>query len=144
MKYPTSELLRVYWQRWEIEEGYGEIKTTQLRNEVVLRSQTPSGVRQEMWGILLAYNILRLEISRIATDAGTTPQRISFVMALRYIQDEFLWLSIASPGTIPTKLRQLRENVKRFIIPERKRPSKPRAVRTNRTRYPIEQKPKRA
>jgi len=143
-KYPTTELLRVYWQRWEIEEGYGEIKTKQLRNEVVLRSQTAKGIQQELWGILLAYNILRLEISRIASEANTTPQRISFIMALRYIQDEFMWLSIASPGTIPTKLRQLRENVKRFIIPERKRPSKPRAVRTSRHRYPILEKPKRA
>lgn len=137
VKYPAAHLLRVYWERWEIEEGYGELKRRQLQNEHVLRSQTPEGVRQELWGILLAYNLIRVEISRIADEADVLPNRISFVMALRYIQDEFLWCAIASPGTIPKKLRELRVNVKRFIVPERKRPSVERAVKTSRTRYPI-------
>lgn len=135
--YPVDALLRVYWERWEIEEGYGEIKRRQLQNEHVLRSQTPEGVRQELWGILLAYNLTRVEISRIAEEAKVLPNRISFIMALRYIQDEFLWCAIASPGAIPKKLRELRANVKRFIVPERKRPSVKRAVKSSRTRYPI-------
>lgn len=142
-RYPLAELLGVYWQRWEIEQGYGELKSRQLANETVLRSQTPGGIEQEMWGILLAYNLIRLEISRIATEANVPPQRISFIMALRYIQDEFLWCAIASPGTIPKKLRDLRDNVKRFIVPERKRPPKPRAVRSSKTQYPIHLKPQR-
>lgn len=142
-RYPAQDLLRVYWERWEIEQGYGEIKHRQLRSELLLRSQTVAGVEQEMWGILQAYNLIRLEISRIAREAAVPPLRISFVMALRYIQDEFMWLSIASPGTIPQKLRALRANVKQFILPERKRPSKPRAVRANRTRYPVHDKPVR-
>ena len=25
-KYPLKQLLKIYWQRWEIEESYGEIK----------------------------------------------------------------------------------------------------------------------
>lgn len=141
--YPLADLLNVYWQRWEIEQGYGEIKCRQLANETLLRSQTPDGIEQEMWGILLAYNLIRLEITRIAIDADVPPQRISFIMALRYIQDEFLWCAIASPGTIPKKLRDLRNNVKQFIVPERKRPPKPRAVRRSKTHYPIHLKPQR-
>lgn len=139
-RYPLADLLNVYWQRWVIEQGYGEIKGQQLANETVLRSQTPDGIEQEMWGILLAYNLIRLEIARIANEANVLPQRISFIMALRYIQDEFLWCAIASPGTIPKKLRDLRDNVKRFITPERKRPPKPRAVRRSKTRYPVHAK----
>jgi hypothetical protein len=92
---------------------------------------------------LLAYNLIRREISRIAEEAAVSPLRISFIMALRYIQDEFLWCAVASPGTIPSKLRQLRANVKQFILPERKRPPNPRAVRKSKTRYPILEKPPR-
>ncbi len=142
-RYPAEDLLKVYWERWEIEQGYGELKSRQLRNEMVLRSQKPDGVKQEMWGILLAYNLIRLEISRIAAEAAVSPLRISFIMALRYIQDEFLWCAVASPGTIPGKLRQLRANVKQFILPERKRPPNPRAVRKSKTRYPVLEKPPR-
>ena len=143
-RYPADKLLRVYWERWEIEQGYGELKQRQLRNELCLRSQRPDGIRQELWGILLAYNLVRVEISRIAHDAKVPPLRISFVMALRYIQDEFLWCAVAAPGTIPAKLRALRAAVKNFVIPKRKRPSIPRAVRQSKTRYPIRPKTIRA
>lgn len=144
VRYPAKALLSVYWERWEIEQGYGEIKTRQLQQEVLLRSQTEAGVYQEVWGILLAYNIIRLEISRIATEAKVAPTQISFIMALRYIQDEFLWCAIASPGSIPKKLRELRAHVKKFILPARKkRPSKPRSVRISKTQYPVHEKPKR-
>lgn len=139
-RYPAADLLGIYWERWEIEQGYGELKRRQLRSELLLRSQKPEGIRQELWGILLAYNLVRLEISRIAEEAGIAPLRISFLMALRYIQDEFLWCAVASPGTVPKKLRALRANVKAFILPERKRPSVQRAVRKSRTRYPISEK----
>lgn len=142
-RYPADELLRIYWERWEIEQGYGELKRRQLRSELLLRSQKPEGIRQEVWGILLAYNLIRLEISRIAQEAAVPPLRISFLMAMRYIQDEFLWCAVASPGAIPKKLRALRANVKAFILPERKRPSVPRAVRKSKTGYPVAEKPPR-
>ena len=144
VRYPAEQLLRVYWERWEIEQGYGELKQRQLRNELCLRSQKPEGVRQEIWGILLAYNLVRVEISRIAKEANVLPFRISFVMALRHIQDEFLWCAVAAPGTVPAKLRALRAQVKNFVLPERKRPPVPRAVRQSKTRYPIRPKAARA
>ena len=31
-RYPAEELLRIYWERWEIEQGYGELKRRQLRS----------------------------------------------------------------------------------------------------------------
>ena len=137
INYPLKELLSVYWERWEIEMGYGEIKQKQLLNEVLLRSQTATGVEQELWGILIAYNLVRLEISQIAREVKKSPLRISFIMALRFIQDEFLWCAIASPGTIPKKLKELRANVKQFILPEKRKRPKPRTVRFSKTRYPV-------
>ena len=31
-----------------------------LDREEAIRSRTPEGVRQELWGILIAYNLIRL------------------------------------------------------------------------------------
>ena len=42
------------------------------------------------------------------------------MMALRDIQDELMWCAIASPGSIPQKLRAMRKQVKRYILPEQK------------------------
>jgi len=39
-----------------------------------LRSKTPDRVRQEIWGLLIAYNLIRLEIERIADEAKVKPR----------------------------------------------------------------------
>ncbi|WP_083698243.1 IS4 family transposase, partial [Shewanella sp. UCD-KL21] len=68
VRYPLDKLLNIYWQRWEIEEGYGELKQTQLQSKVTLRSRFAEGVRQELWGVLTAYNLVRLEMVAIAKE----------------------------------------------------------------------------
>ncbi|WP_227685992.1 transposase, partial [Psychrobacter sp. NZS113] len=138
--FDAQAILDVYFERWEIENSYGEIKHRMLEDSILLRSQTVDGVNQELWGILLAYNLIRVEISRIAKEAKVSPLRISFVMALRDIQDEILWCAIASPGSIPKKLRAMRERVKRYILPEKRKRPKSRTVRISKTRYTIKSK----
>lgn len=103
--YTLKSLIDVYWQRWEIEQSYGELKQYQLSNKPVLRSLKREGVYQEIWGILTSYNIVRLEIAAMAKAHKVAPLRISFINALYLIQDEFLWCSGRSPGTIPKKLK---------------------------------------
>ncbi|MDE9590605.1 transposase, partial [Xenorhabdus bovienii] len=71
--YPLKEILNVYWERWETETGYSELKQRQLNNTAILRSQTRTGIYQELWGILIAYNLVRLEMSRMAKDYGVAP-----------------------------------------------------------------------
>ncbi|MDE9496088.1 IS4 family transposase [Xenorhabdus bovienii] len=143
--YPLKEILNVYWERWETETGYSELKQRQLNNTAILRSQTRTGIYQELWGILIAYNLVRLEMSRMAKDYGVEPLRISFINALRLIQDEFLWCSGRSPGTIPQKLKALRESGKRLILPQkRKRQPAPRQVLCKAPRYPYKKRTARA
>lgn len=139
-KYSPQDILDVYFERWEIENGYGEIKQFQLDESILLRSQTVEGIYQEIWGLLIAYNLIRVEISQIAKEADVSPLRISFVMAMRFIQDELMWCAIATPGSIPKKLRAMRENVKKFILPEKRKRPKKRTVRINKTRYPIQKR----
>ncbi|WP_208638576.1 hypothetical protein [Xenorhabdus ehlersii] len=124
-----------------IETGYGELKQRLLNNTAILRSQTRAGIYQELWGILIAYNVVRLEMSRMAKVYRVEPLRISFINALRLIQDEFLWCSGRSPGTIPQKLKALRENGKRLILPpKQKRPSVPRQILCKTSRYPYKKR----
>ena len=137
--YPPEEMVRLYHERWEIELGYDEIKTELLDREEAIRSQTVKGVKQELWGIFLAYNLVRLEMERIADEANVEPVRISFVTALRYIRDEWFWLcGTRSPGAIPRHLRAMRENIKRFILPLRRTDRVyPRVVKIKMSNYPL-------
>ena len=135
-QYPRTEVVEMYHERWEIELGYGEIKTDML-GSVPLRSKSVDRVRQEIWGLLIAYNLIRLEIERVADEANVAPTRISFVMVYRMICDEWLWCALASPGAIPRHLRNLRASVANFILPPRRtKRSYPRAVKVKMSNYP--------
>ena len=138
---PLEELLRIYWQRWEIEEGFGEIKQNQLQSEVTLRSRFPSGVKQELWGVLLANNLVRLEMVQIAADADVKPTRVSFTAAIDLIDNQLRWLALSPDGTLPAKLKQMREAVSHFILPDkRKDRTFPRSVLFVPSKYPFRYK----
>jgi hypothetical protein len=135
--FPPREIAALYHERWEIELGYDEIKTEMLDREEAIRSRTPDGVRQEVWGILLAYNLVRLEIERVAAGAKVEPSRISFVGAMRLVCDEWLWCAIAQPGAIPKHLRNLQAALTGLILPPRRSErSYPRAVKIKMSNYP--------
>lgn len=136
-KYPAKEIVALYHERWEIEIGYDEVKTDLLEREETLRSKTHRGVAQELWAVGLVYNLIRLEMERIAEEADLPPSRISFRMALHLIQTEWMWLSVSdSPGSFPKRLRALREDIAQFILPPRRsNRSYPRAVKLKMSNY---------
>lgn len=136
--YPADELRALYHERWEIELAYDEIKTEMLHAEVTLRSKSPTAVRQELWGILIGFNLVRLEMERVAAAANVPPTRISFVASLTLIRDEWQWSALTrSPGAIPRHLANLRERLKRFVLPPRRtKRVYPREVKNDYRRYP--------
>lgn len=137
VEHPAAELVEMYHERWELELGFDEVKTELLDREESIRSKKPDNVLQEVWGILLAYNLVRLEIARVARQVGVPPTRISFVLALSLIRDEWIWSTISvSPGAIPKHLVKLRQNLQRLVLPPR-RPERsyPRAVKVKMSNY---------
>lgn len=135
--FPADEIRRLYHERWEIELGFGELKTDMLQRLEAIRSRSPEMVKQELWGLLLAYNLVRLEMERVADELDVSPLRISFVAALRLIVDEWSWSTITtSPGAIPRHLSDLRDKMRFFVLPPR-RPERvsPRAVKTKMSNY---------
>ncbi len=136
-RYPAVELRGLYHERWEIELGFGEIKTDMLERLETIRSKSPPAVNQEMWGLFLAYNLVRLEMERIAAELKVEPTRISFVAALRYFVEQWLWATqTLSPGAIPKRLATMRDRLRRFVLPPR-RPKRvfPRAVKIKMSNY---------
>jgi hypothetical protein len=135
-RYPAEEIIALYHERWEIELAYDEVKTHLLAREECIRSRTPAGIRQELWGIALAYNLVRLEIERIADELDVAPTRISFVNALDLIRDEWIWCANSTPGAIPKQLDELARRIKLLVLPDR-RPDRvfPRAVKIKMSNY---------
>jgi len=137
-QYPAKELVELYHERWEAEIAYDEVKTHLLERQETIRSKTPAGVRQELWGIAIAYNLVRVEMERAAAEAGVPPTRISFVAALAMIREEFIMLSLPrmTTGAIPASLARLRKHLKRLILPPRRQErAYPRAVKLKMSNY---------
>lgn len=134
-RFPADEIIALYHERWEIELGYNEVKRVMLAREETTRSKNPQGVAQELWALALAYNLVRFEVERVAEEAGVPPMRVSFLAALRFIESAFRMWGVDSAGRLPERLRNLREDIGHYILPERRERSYPRAVKIKMSNY---------
>lgn len=136
-RYPAAEIRALYHERWEIELGFDEIKTHMLERLETIRSKSPSAVTQEMWGVLIAYNLVRLEMQRLARELEVHPTRISFVATLRECVSQWQYAAVASPGSIPASFANMTDRMRHFVLPPR-RPERsfPRAVKLKMSNYP--------
>jgi hypothetical protein len=80
---PAAELAALYAQRWEFEGALDELKVHQRGPRVVLRSKTPDGVIQEVYGHLCVHYAIRWLMHAVALESGHDPDRISFTRTLR-------------------------------------------------------------
>jgi len=85
--YPARKLAVSYHERWEIEITLDEIEVHQHLYDGPLRSRKPMGVIQELYGLLIAHFAIRSVMYDAAQRAGLSPDRLSFVLALRVIRD---------------------------------------------------------
>lgn len=141
-RYLAADIVDLYGYRWEIELGYREMKQYLLQNRLTLRSKKPELIRQELWGILLAYNLLRFQMAQMAYSLkGIEPNQMSFNQTMLFLVKELASMVFISPGRIPERIRYIQEMASAFVLPERRERSYPRAVRARPQKYPLK-KPK--
>lgn len=136
--YPAAEIVALYHERWELELAFDEVKTHTLEREEALRSRAPERIRQEIWGLAIGYNLVRLEMQQAATRADVTPQRISYRHALMLIRNFWLTAWLAPPGVLPRRLAALHDELALLILPPRRSQRRfPRAVKIKMSNYPL-------
>lgn len=119
-RFPKEELAGIYHERWEIELGYDELKTHMLERNEALRSKTPDGVRQEIAGVLVAYNLVRQAMLKAASEVGVDPRRMSFRNALLSVRNFCVTAWLTSPGSLPKLLIGLESDLRLLVLPERR------------------------
>src|SRR5271166_5692430 len=83
---PAHEAPLVYHERWEEELAFDEIKTHLSVRAVPIRSKTPAGVIQEIYGLTLAHYVVRRVMHDAAVVGSLDPDRLSFIDSLRVLQ----------------------------------------------------------
>jgi Insertion element 4 transposase N-terminal/Transposase DDE domain len=137
-RYSAKELAARYCQRWEIELGFREIKQSLQANTATLRSKQPDLVRQELWGVLIAYTLMRRLIGLMAQKIKVEPRQIGFHVAAIAIIDILRFAPLETAGTLPRRLAALFEQAHLFVLPPRRNDrSFPRAVKRRVAKYPV-------
>jgi hypothetical protein len=134
-EYPALELIGLYHERWEIEIANDELKTHQLARLVDLRSRTPVGVRQEIYGVLLAYNAVRGLMHEAAVAEQIDPRRLSFLDSLRIIRDTVADMRNARTAQLPVLYRGLLLLIGQCRLPPRDGRINPRVIKRKMSKW---------
>lgn len=138
MAYPSAEIVDLYAHRWEIELGYREMKQHMLESRFTLRSNLPELINQELWGVLLAYNLIRYKMILMAKSLKSVfPNQLSFRDASSHIIHTLTLMPIYAPGNVPKIVLDIERNAKQFKLEGRRERSYPRCLKVSKNRYPI-------
>jgi hypothetical protein len=94
---PAKELAAIYTERWEIETALDELKTHLRGARIVLRSKTPEGAVQELYGFLLAHFAVRGLMHEAALKADVDPDRLSFKHTVHVVRRKLTSFVALSP-----------------------------------------------
>ena len=127
--YPAHALACAYHKRWEIEITIDEVDTHQRRALQPLRSRTPLGVLQELYGLLIAHYAVRKVMHDAAVQAGLAPDRLSFIKSLRILRNAIPEFQIIDQAHKILLYKRLLRDISRAKLPERDNRSNPRVVK---------------
>ncbi len=134
-RYPASSLVSLYHERWEIETAYLEIKSTILGGRV-LRARTPAGLTQEIYALLITYQLLRTAMAdATATVPGTDPDRASFTIAWQAARDQLIQAASVIAGTVIDLAGAIGRHVLAHLLPARRLRVSPRIVKRAISKY---------
>lgn len=126
-----------YHERWEIEIVIDEIDTHQRLVGRPLRSRTPVGVIQELYGVLLAHYAVRFVMHEAAVATDVDVDRLSFVHALEVVRDaipEFQMVDVAQRQELYE--RMLHDIAAKGLPPRRMR-TNPRVVKQKMSNFKL-------
>jgi len=85
IQYPAAELADLYFQRWDVELFFRDIKTTMGME--VLRCQRPEMIRKEILMHFIAYNCIRHLMFEAAKEACIPVRSVSFKGSLQALRN---------------------------------------------------------
>lgn len=127
--YPASEIAELYFQRWDVELFFRDIKTTMGMD--ILRCKTPAMVRKEILMHLIVYNCIRALMIESAREKKIRLRQISFKGCVQTLRQ---WEPHLSQPDI-TQMERLRlmqclyVSIAGSILHQRSGRSEPRAVK---------------
>jgi hypothetical protein len=137
---PALALAGAYHERWDVEITIDEMDTHQRQPRQPCRSRTPTGVLQELYGLLLAHYALRAVMHEAAVQAGIAPDRLSFVNTVRIIRNAVFEAQIVAPAQFGQWYDRLLRDIAREQLPARDNRCNPRVVKRKMSNFALKRK----
>ena len=134
---PAHEVACAYHERWEIEVVIDEIDTHQRLVGRTLRSLTPAGVIQELYGVLLAHYAVRVLMHEAALQADVDPDRLSFVHALEIVRDAVPEFQLVAAEQQPALYARMLHDIAAKRLPARRTRSNARVVKRKMSNFKL-------
>jgi hypothetical protein len=123
---PATSLVRLYHERWEIETGYCELKSTILQGRI-LRGRHPAALTQETWALLTAYQVLRTAMSdAVLHRPDINPDRTAFTIALNTAREQIIRAAGILPHTRIDLIGRIGTALLNNLLPARRHRTRPR------------------
>jgi len=128
-KYPATEIADLYFQRWDVELFFRDIKTTIGMD--ILRCKTPDMVHKELVMHLIVYNCIRHLMAEAAKRAGLGVRQVSFKGSVQAIRHWEPYLNQIDLSQLDRQqlIDQLYHAVAEKTVNARPNRSEPRAVK---------------
>jgi hypothetical protein len=134
-RYPAAELIRLYHDRWQIETAYLELKSSILGGRV-LRARTPVGIEQEIYALLVTYQLLRTAMAdATSTRPDVDPDRASFTIAYQTARDQLIQATGVLADTVIDLVGTIGRHVLADLLPARRLRVCPRIVKRAISKY---------
>lgn len=129
------DLARLYHERWEIEISYLELKSTILKGRV-LRGKYPDAVVQEMWALMVVYQVLRTAMAdAVLHRPDIDPDRACFTTALNTARDEVIRAAGIIAGVSIDLVGRIGQAILETLQPARRARTRARVVKRAISKY---------
>ncbi len=134
---PAHAVACAYHERWEVELVIDEIDTHQRLVGRTLRSLTPVGVLQELYGVLLAHYAVRVLMHEAALQVDVDVDRLSFVHALEVVRDAVAEFQMVAEEQQPELYARLLQDIAAKRLSERRARSNARVVKRKMSNFKL-------
>lgn len=138
--FPWLELVIEYHERWEQELMNDEQKTHQdprrAEKPAQLRSETPDGVRQEVYALSLGHFVVRALMFEAAREERLDVDRLSFTGCFRILQCRLPECDTRTPQAFTAWLKSLFREMREERLPPRRNRINPRVIKRKMSKWP--------
>lgn len=139
-EFPALELILEYHERWEEELVFDEQKTHQdprrAEKPAQVRSETPAGVKQEVYALSLAHFVVRALMVAAARPLNLDVDRLSFLGCLHILRARLPECDSRTPETLDQWYANLLAELQEERTAPRRNRINPRVIKRKMSKWP--------